>query len=90
MRLTRAVTHIHLGDANHAKIEAPEALATGSDPACHRHRPVLASRLADQESVTCTDRKAIKALLDRRHQEWKNKQRLAVVQPPAQLVRQRA
>ena len=28
MRLTRAVTHIHLCDANHAKIEALAALAT--------------------------------------------------------------
>lgn len=44
----------------------------------------LASRLGDQELAACTDRKAIKALLERRHQEWmQNQQRLAVVQPPA-------
>jgi transposase len=50
----------------------------------------LASRLGDQELATCVDRQAIKALMDRRHQEWQDKHRLAVVQPPAQLVRQRA
>jgi Putative transposase DNA-binding domain len=51
----------------------------------------LASRLGDQELAACAERQAIKALLDRRHQEWmQNQQRLAVVQPPAQLLRQRA
>jgi hypothetical protein len=30
----------------------------------------LASRLGDQELAACADRKAIKALLDRRHQDW--------------------
>src|SRR5258706_1088704 len=51
----------------------------------------LASRLGDHELAACADRKAIKTLLDRRHQEWmQNQQRLAVVQPPAQLLRQRA
>jgi hypothetical protein len=50
----------------------------------------LASRLSDQELAACADRKAIKALLARRHQEWQDKHRLAVVQPPAQLFRQRA
>jgi Putative transposase DNA-binding domain/Probable transposase len=50
----------------------------------------LASRFNDQELAACTDRKAIKALLARRHQDWLDKQRLAVVQPPAQLSRQRA
>jgi transposase len=50
-----------------------------------------ASRLNDQELAACADRQAIKTRLDRRHQEWmQNQQRLAVVQPPAQLVRQRA
>ena len=43
----------------------------------------LASRLHDQELGACADRKAIKALLERRHQDWQNIQRLAVVQPPA-------
>jgi hypothetical protein len=50
----------------------------------------LASRLNDQELATCAGRKAIKALLARRHQDWQNIQRLAVVQPPAQLLCQRA
>lgn len=50
----------------------------------------LASRLDDKELAVCTDRKAIKALLARRHQDWQNIQRLAVVQPPAELSRQPA
>jgi hypothetical protein len=50
----------------------------------------LASRLGDQELAACADRKATKALLNRRHQEWQDPQRLVVVQPPAQLFRQRA
>src|SRR5262249_42190284 len=50
----------------------------------------LASRLGDQELAACADRQAIKALLARRHQDWLVTQRLAVVQPPAQLFRQRA
>jgi hypothetical protein len=63
------------GQTNHADVNAAENLA---------------SRLNDQELAACADRKAIKALLDRRHQDWQNIQRLAVVQPPAQLLRQRA
>ena len=35
----------------------------------------LASRLNDQELAACADRQAIKALLDRRHQEWLQQQR---------------
>jgi hypothetical protein len=51
----------------------------------------LACRLGDHELAVCADRKAIKALLDKRHQEWEQQRhRLAVVQPPAQLVCQRA
>jgi len=50
----------------------------------------LASRLNDQELAACTERQAIKALLDRRHQDWMQNQRLAVVQPPAELSRQPA
>ncbi|HEY7355847.1 MAG TPA: transposase [Ktedonobacterales bacterium] len=45
----------------------------------------LAGRLNDQELTACVDLKAIKALLERRHQDWQSIQRLAVVQPPAQL-----
>ncbi len=43
----------------------------------------LASRLNDQELAACADRKAIKALLARRHQGWQNIQRVPVVHPPA-------
>jgi hypothetical protein len=50
----------------------------------------LASRLNDQELAAGADRKAIKALLAMRHQDWQNIQRLVVVQPPAQLWDQRA
>src|SRR5215467_15215987 len=50
----------------------------------------LASRLGDHELAACADRQAIKALLERRHQDWQNIQRLAVVQPAAELSRQPA
>ncbi len=63
------------GQTNHADVNAAENLA---------------SRLHDQELAACADRKAIKTLLARRHQDWQNIQRLAVVQPPAQLWDQRA
>jgi transposase len=63
------------GHTNHADVNAAENLA---------------SRLNDQELAACVDRKAIKALLDRRHQDWQNIQRLAVVQPAAELSRQPA
>jgi transposase len=63
------------GHTNHADVNAAENLA---------------SRLGDQELAACADRKAIKALLDRRHQDWQNVQRLAVVQPAAELSRQPA
>jgi transposase len=50
----------------------------------------LASRLSDHELAACTDRQAIKALLAKRHQDWQTLQRLAVVQPAAELCRQPA
>jgi transposase len=50
----------------------------------------LASRLGDHELAACVDRKAIKALLERRHQHWHTIQRLAVVHPAAELSRQPA
>ncbi len=50
----------------------------------------LASRLGDQELAACADRKAIRTLLASRHQDWQNLQRLAVVQPAAELSRQPA
>jgi Putative transposase DNA-binding domain/Probable transposase len=56
------------GHTNHADVNAAENLA---------------SRLGDRELAACADRKAINALLDRRHQDWQTSQRLAVVQPPA-------
>jgi putative transposase len=56
------------GHTNHADVNAAENLA---------------SRLGDQELSTCADRQAIKALLERRHHEWQEQQRLVVVQPPA-------
>ena len=63
------------GHTNHADVNAAQNLA---------------SRLNDQEVAACAERKATKALLARRHQDWQNLQRLAVVQPPAQLWDQRA
>jgi Putative transposase DNA-binding domain len=50
----------------------------------------LASRLGDTELQACQSRADIKALLARRHEEWQQTQRLAVVQPPAELARQPA
>src|SRR5262249_46906067 len=50
----------------------------------------LASRLGDQELAASADRTALKTLLARRHQDWQNMQRLAVVQPAAELPRQPA
>lgn len=63
------------GHTNHADLNAAENLA---------------SRLGDQELAACTDRRAIKALLDRRHQDWQTIQRVPVVHPAAQLSWQRA
>jgi hypothetical protein len=63
------------GHTNHADVNAAENLA---------------SRLNDQELAACVDGKAIKALLESRHQDWQNIQRLAVVQPAAELSRQPA
>ncbi|HEU5230967.1 MAG TPA: zinc ribbon domain-containing protein, partial [Ktedonobacteraceae bacterium] len=42
----------------------------------------IAARVGDVELQTCQDRNAIKVLLMRRHEQWKQKCRLAVVQPP--------
>ena len=63
------------GQTNHADVNAAENLA---------------SRLGDTELQACQNRADIKALLARRHQEWQQQTRLAVVQPPAQLWDQRA
>ena len=64
------------GHTNHADVNAADNLA---------------SRFFDQELAACADRQAIKALLEQRHEQWlQQQQRLAVVQPPAQLSRQRA
>jgi Putative transposase DNA-binding domain/Probable transposase len=45
----------------------------------------IAARLFDEELRTCTSRAEIKALLKRRHEHWKQKFRIAVVDPPIQL-----
>jgi hypothetical protein len=45
----------------------------------------LAQRFGDQELATCNNRGEVKALLLRRHGEWKQKYGLAVVQPAVQL-----
>jgi transposase len=59
---------------------------------CHHtaHADVNASentadRLNDQELRNCQNRQEIKVLLQQRHREFWRVQRLAVVQPPAQL-----
>jgi len=44
----------------------------------------IAARLYDEELRTCTSRDEVKALLMRRHEHWKQKFRIAVVDPPIQ------
>ena len=45
----------------------------------------LAARLHDEELRACANRAEVKALLLRRHEQWKQAFRLVVVQPPVQL-----
>ncbi len=45
----------------------------------------LVNRHGDDELATCTRKEQIKALLLRRHEHWKQQQRLDVAQPPVQL-----
>jgi len=45
----------------------------------------IASRLDDQELRACQNRQEVKALLLRRHEQWKQNFRLVVVQPAVQL-----
>lgn len=45
----------------------------------------IAARLHDEELQACTNRAQVKALLLRRHEQWKQLFRLVVVQPPVQL-----
>ncbi|MEO7018658.1 MAG: transposase [Ktedonobacteraceae bacterium] len=45
----------------------------------------IASRLGDRELRACQNRREVKALLMRRHEQWKQKCSLVVVQAPVQL-----
>jgi len=45
----------------------------------------IATRLHDAQLRACTNRSEIKALLMRRHEQWKKELRIAVVDPPVQL-----
>jgi hypothetical protein len=45
----------------------------------------IASRVGDQELRACHNRQEVNALLMRRHEQWQQKFRLVVVQPPVQL-----
>jgi Transposase and inactivated derivatives len=45
----------------------------------------IASRLGDVELRACQNRQEVKALLLRRHEQWQQKFRLTVVEPPVQL-----
>src|SRR5262249_19744137 len=45
----------------------------------------LASPWAGHELAAGTDRQALTALLDRRHQDWQGTHRVPVVHPPAEL-----
>jgi hypothetical protein len=55
------------------------------DHADHNAALNLASRFGDTALAACTNKGEVKALLLRRHNEWKQKNRLTVVEPPVQL-----
>lgn len=55
------------------------------DHADHNASLNLASRFGDTNLAACKHKEEIKALLLWRHEDWKQKNRLAVVQPPVQL-----
>ena len=55
------------------------------DHADHNAALNLASRFGDTELAACKNKGEVKALLLRRHHEWKQKNRLTVVEPPVQL-----
>jgi hypothetical protein len=55
------------------------------DHADHNASVNLASRFRDAELSACQKKEQIKALLLRRHEEWKQIHRLTVVEPPVQL-----
>jgi len=59
-RITKAVTHIRLIEVNPGKLAALNALA-----------PVYLALCLQYVTLFCTDRKAVKVLLLRRHEEWK-------------------
>ncbi|HZU01313.1 MAG TPA: transposase [Ktedonobacteraceae bacterium] len=55
---------------------------------CHADKNAsinIASRLHDEELQACKNRAEVKALLLRRHEQWKQKNSLVVVQAPIQL-----
>ena len=51
------------------------------DHADHNAALNLAQRFGDQELAACKNKGEVKAVLLRRHDEWKQKQGLAVIQP---------
>ncbi len=55
------------------------------DHADHNASENLARRFGDKELAACRNKGEIKALLMKRHEDWKQKNRLAVVEPPVQL-----
>ncbi len=55
------------------------------DHADHNAALNLAQRFGDQELAACKNKGEVKAVLLRRHDEWKQKHGLAVVQPAVQL-----
>jgi transposase len=55
------------------------------DHADHNAAANLARRFGDQELAACKNKGEVKALLLWRHEQWKQQDRLTVVEPPVQL-----
>ena len=72
--------------ANRPNQQTFQCLVCGhQDHADHNAALNLAQRFGDQELAVCKNKGEVKALLLRRHDEWKQKYGLPVVQPPVQL-----
>jgi transposase len=79
--------HCHCVDrANRPKQQTFCCVVCGyQEQADRKAAHTLADRWGDRELAACRDKKAVKALLLKRHENWKQKNGLVVVQPAVQL-----